>query len=171
MTIYQTGAKVVTSLTGAERVGVDTGGALIAVTSAGTLAGLSNIGASSYVTNTSVANTTLTVGNVAPLANVAGGGSFVVLNLTGTLTGAATATLPSVAQVVGAVAANSVGLTYQLRIINSSSGAYAWTIAAGAGWTLSGTMTIAQNTWREFIVTLTSASAGVVQSVGTGTYS
>ena len=40
--------------------------------------------------------------------------------------------------------------------------------------TLTGTMTIATNTWREFIVTITTAvgaGAMTIQSIGTGTYS
>jgi len=32
-------------------------------------------------------------------------------------------------------------------------------------------MTIAQNTWRDFYVTLTSTSAATLQSIGTGTFS
>lgn len=123
-----------------------------------------------YVANSTVGSTTLTA------ANVAGGTNTTVptevdLNLTGTQTGAATATLPTVAALVAAIPNAIAGQTYKLRVINSSSGAYTWTIGTNTGWTLNGTMTVAQNTWRDFVVTFTSLSAATLQSVGTGTYS
>lgn len=103
-------------------------------------------------------------------ANVAGSKDH-VLNLTGALGGAANITMPTAANLVAAIPGASPGQTYRLRIINSSSGAFAWTVLTNAGITLTGTMTIAQNTWREFVVTLTSLTAVAVQSVGTGTQS
>jgi len=99
------------------------------------------------------------------------GGSDVVLNMSGALTGAANAQLPTVAALIAAISNIAIGQTYRLRIINSSSGAYAWTVTTNTGWTLNGTMSIAQNTWRDFIVTLTSAAAATLQSIGTGTNS
>jgi hypothetical protein len=118
-----------------------------------------------YNTNTATASTTLTA------ANLAGATVEVDLGLTGTLAGAANATLPTVAALVAAVPNAIAGQTYKLRIINASSGAFTWTVLTNTGWTLTGTMTIAQNTWRDFIVTFTSLSAATLQSVGTGTYS
>lgn len=64
-----------------------------------------------------------------------------------------------------------VGLTSRFRIINSGSGALTLTTDAGATVTLTGTMTVAQNTWREFILTLSSATTAAVQAIGTGTNS
>jgi len=93
------------------------------------------------------------------------------LNMTGTLAGAANAQLPLVSALVAVLHSPSVGSSYILRIINSSAGAFAWTVTTNTGWTLNGTMTINQNTWREFLVTLTSTSAATLQSIGTGTYS
>ncbi|HDR9243664.1 TPA: hypothetical protein QDB49_001211 [Burkholderia vietnamiensis] len=87
------------------------------------------------------------------------------LNLTGTLGAGANAQLPTVVQNA------PIGLSFQLRVINSSSGAFAWTVTTNTGWTLGGTMTIAQNTWRDFIVTITSATTATLQAVGTGTQS
>jgi hypothetical protein len=118
-----------------------------------------------YNTNTSTSGTTLTG------ANLTGGLLEVTLNMTGTLGGAANAQLPTVANLVAAIPNAIAGQSYKLRIINSSSGAFAWTVTTNTGWTLSGTMTIAQNTWRDFYVTLTTTAAAVLQQVGTGTNS
>jgi len=97
------------------------------------------------------------------------------LNLTGALTAAANVQLPTVANLKSALPANAqanpTGLSFQLRMINSSSGAFAWTVTTNTGWTLGGTMTLAQNTWRDFIVTFTSATTATLQAVGTGTNS
>ncbi|WP_158683428.1 hypothetical protein [Burkholderia sp. BE12] len=97
------------------------------------------------------------------------------LNLTGTLGAGANAQLPTVAALLAqlpTVVQNApVGLSFQLRVINSSSGAFAWTVTTNTGWTLGGTMSIAQNTWRDFIVTITSATTATLQAVGTGTQS
>jgi hypothetical protein len=56
-----------------------------------------------------------------------------------------------------------------LFITNSGAGVFTLTTDAGATVTLTGTMTVAQNTTREFIVTITAATTATVQSVGTGT--
>lgn len=119
-----------------------------------------------YNTNSATTDATLTG------ANISGGDAAVVLNMTGALGAGGNAQLPTVANLVSAMVNNPVaGASYRLRVINSSSGAFDWTVTTNTGWTLAGTMTIAQNTWREFIVTLTSLTAATLQSVGTGTYS
>jgi len=62
-----------------------------------------------------------------------------------------------------------VGAGYKLRITNNQ-GTGTLTVAANAtGVTLTGTATIAINTWRDFVVTYTSATALVIQQVGSGT--
>lgn len=104
-------------------------------------------------------------------AQISGGTATVDLALTGVLAGAQNLTLPTVASLVTALQAPVVGMTYRLRIINESGGAFAWTVVTNTGWTLTGTMTIAQNTWREFVVTLTSLTAATLQNVATGTFS
>lgn len=116
-----------------------------------------------YNTNTAVASTVLTA------ANITGGYNEVTLNMTGTLTGAANEQLPTVAALVAAIPNAVAGQSYKLRIINSSSGNFAWTVTTNTGWTLSGNMAIAQNTWRDFYVTLTSLTAATLQQIGTGT--
>jgi hypothetical protein len=120
-----------------------------------------------YNTNTATSATTLTA------ANITGGANEVTLNMTGTLGGAANATLPTVANLVAAITPGPIaGQTYKLRVINSGAGAFAWTIVTNTGWgTLLGTMSIAQNTWRDFYITITSALTATLQQVGTGTNS
>lgn len=61
-----------------------------------------------------------------------------------------------------------VGGTYHLRIINNQ-GTGTLTVTLGTNVTLTGTMTIAANTFRDFVVTYTSATALVIQQVGIGT--
>lgn len=61
-----------------------------------------------------------------------------------------------------------VGGTYILRVKNGQ-GTGTLTITAGGGVTLTGTMTVAINTYRDFLVTYTSATALTIQSIGTGT--
>lgn len=99
-----------------------------------------------------------------------------VLNLTGTLGAGAALTLPTVAVLLSTLtpAQAVVGSSTILRVINSSGGAFAWTATTAAGWTLSGTMTVAQNTWRDFIITITAVGAtptATLQAIGTGTQS
>lgn len=89
--------------------------------------------------------------------------------------GATALTTPTVAAVLTALAAiqklpnNGAGLVYVLRVINTNGGTL--TLTMDASFTASGTLTMATNTWREFIITLTSATAGTWQSIGTGTTS
>jgi hypothetical protein len=121
-----------------------------------------------FNSNTATSGTTLTA------ANVTGGSASVDLALTGTLGGAANAQLPTVANLIASMWAVKVGATYRLRVVNESSGAFAWTVTTNTGWTLTGTMSIAQNTWREFVVTVTALGANptaTLQSVAVGTYS
>lgn len=93
------------------------------------------------------------------------------LNLTGNLGAGANAQLPTVASLVAAIPNDFPGQSFRLRIINSSNAAFNWTITTNTGWTRSGTMTIAQNTWRDFYITLTAQTTATLQSIGTGTFS
>jgi hypothetical protein len=118
-----------------------------------------------YNTNSATSGTTLTG------ANLTGAINEVTLGLTGTLGGDANAQLPTVANLVAAIPNAVAGQSYKVRVINASSANHVWTITTNTGWTLNGTMTIAQNTWRDFFLTLTTTSAAVLQSIGTGTFS
>lgn len=62
-----------------------------------------------------------------------------------------------------------VGQSYLLRVINSNSGTA--TIVTNTGWTLTGTLTLATNTTREFVVTKTGTATYTAVNVGTGTNS
>jgi hypothetical protein len=119
----------------------------------------------SYKTNSATSGATLTG------ANISGGQLGVTLAMTGTLGGDSNAQLPTVANLVLAIPNAIAGQIYKLRIINESSANHVWTITTNTGWTLNGTMTIAQNTWRDFYLSLTTTSAAVLQSIGTGTFS
>lgn len=112
-----------------------------------------------------------TVGFTFAGSDLAGGSVSVTHNLLGTLGAGANATLPTAANLIAAFATANIplvgGATYELNIMNTSGGAFSWTIVTNTGWTLAGTMTIAQNTFRKFLVifnsTLTSAT---LQSLG-----
>ena len=99
------------------------------------------------------------------------GANETVVNLTAVLAGAGTLNSATAAQIVAAIPNAVVGQSYTLRIINSSSGAFSWTLTTATGITLTGTMTIANGTWRDFVVTLTTLTAVTIQSAGTGTQS
>jgi hypothetical protein len=104
------------------------------------------------------------------------GAETTVLNLTGTLGAGAALTLPTAAVMQATMTPQQavVGSTTTLRVINSSGGAFSWTVTTATGWTLNGTMTVAQNTWRDFIVTITAVGATptmTLQAIGTGTQS
>ena len=124
---------------------------------------------SAYVAATNTTSFTATA------AQVAGANTWNILNLTGTLGAGATLTLPTVAAIgannatyglFGYDPASGVADTFILDIYNSSGGAYSWTVAIGSGWTLNGTLTIAQNTYRRFQCIWTSATAITGQSLG-----
>lgn len=64
---------------------------------------------------------------------------------------------------------NLNGTSYFLRITNTGNNTV--TLTAGANVTLTGTMTVATNTFRDFVVTLNSPNSITIQSVGVGTIS
>lgn len=145
--------------------GVFTARGMAAHTAIGTILGMGFTTNEVYNTNSATSGTLLTG------ANISGAINEVVLALTGTLGGAANAQLPTVANLLAAIPNPVVGYSYKLRIINLSSATFTWTITTNTTWTLNGTMTIAQNTWRDFVLTITGATTATLQSVGTGTIS
>lgn len=124
-------------------------------------------------TNYAYHTDTATGSGTATAANLTGGAVGVTLAMTGTLTGGATLTTDTAANIIAAIplAQRYVGYTYSLTLINESSAADSWTVAGGTGVTITGTATVAQNTWREFLVTIASATTVTLQSIGTGTNS
>jgi len=103
----------------------------------------------------------------ATAAAVAGG----ILNRTGSPGGAVTETTPTAAQIISALPRSRVtDGTYQFRFryINNAMGQTAtWT--AGTGVTVTGTATIATSAWRDFLVTVDSATACTFTNLGGGT--
>jgi hypothetical protein len=114
---------------------------------------------------TTVASNSQTV--TATAAAVAGG----ILNRTGSPGGAVTETSPTAAQIIAALPKSRVtDGTYQFRFkyINNAMGqTTTWT--AGTGVTVTGTATIATSAWRDFLVTVDSASAVTFTNIGSGT--
>lgn len=112
-----------------------------------------------FVTNTTT--TTFAAGQLT-------GGAFVVYtNTQGTPGSIQTRTAAQMFSDAGNV---QIGDTYMLRVINGQ-GTGVLTITAGSNVTLTGTMTLAINSWRDFVVTFTDATHLVIQNAGTGTFS
>ena len=78
-------------------------------------------------------------------------------------------TLPLAADFLAANPGLAIGQSMRVRVINTNSGTA--TIVTNTGWTLTGTLTLATNTWREFVVTRTGAATVTAVQVGTGTTS
>jgi hypothetical protein len=92
------------------------------------------------------------------------GAQEVVVDMTTNLGGAGTLNTATAAQIIAAIPNAVVGMTYSLRIINHSAGAFAWTLTAGANVTVNGTATINQNTFRDFVVTIATATTVTIQN-------
>lgn len=79
-------------------------------------------------------------------------------------------TLPLATALLAALPNAVAGTSFLLRIINTNSGTA--TVVTNTGWTTTGTLTLATNTTRDFVVTLTNVTTGSVAatlvSVGTG---
>lgn len=112
--------------------------------------------AAKYTKNVTVGATTAAAGDLT-------GASTVVAEYSAVNT--ANLTTRTAAQMI-ADANLIVGQSYDLEIMNSSAGTT--TLVAGAGVTLTGTMTIATNTARFFVVTVTGAATMTIQQVGSG---
>ena len=79
--------------------------------------------------------------------------------LDGTPTAAATYTLSTAALLVAAIPGARVGDSFWVVINNKSGGANTITVAAGTGGTADGTLTVAQNVIRSFLVIITNVTA------------
>jgi hypothetical protein len=75
-----------------------------------------------------------------------------------TPTAAAIYTLPTAANLVGGIANARVGDSFWFCINNKSAGANTITLAAGGG-TVDGTLTVAQNVIRNFLVIITNVTS------------
>lgn len=74
--------------------------------------------------------------------------------------GARTDTLPTAALLAAAIANVKVGSAFMFHVRNTADAAETLTIAAGAGGTDSGTMTIAQNNAKSFLIVFTNVTSG-----------
>lgn len=110
-------------------------------------------------TSINVTTGVLAVGNIT-------GAHFVSLMTTNAVPG--NQQCRTAAQMIADHGKGAVDASYILRVTNTGAGTF--TLTTNTGVTLTGTMTVAQNTWREFVVTM-GASTVTIQSIGVGTYS
>lgn len=118
-----------------------------------------------YKTNTNASGAvTLTA------AQCLGGSREVWINCTGTQAGAFAINLPTVAALVTAMQAANLnplaGSSIILNVMATNGAAQTGTVTTNTGWTLTGTMTVADATYRKLLVTFTSLSAFAAQSLG-----
>lgn len=111
-----------------------------------------------YNTNAAAGAVTLSA------ANLTGATGLVVLNMT-SIAGASNWQVPTASAFIAALHCPAVGQSYNIRIMNTG-GAFTGTVTTNTGFTLNGTMTIGQNQYRDFVVTVTGATAVTLQSVG-----
>ncbi|MCP3713251.1 hypothetical protein M3I54_41420 [Paraburkholderia sp. CNPSo 3274] len=99
------------------------------------------------------------------------GAAQVFLVFTGTFGTDGALTLSTVVALIAAPPAaaqsNPIGIIWQLRVINVGT-TQTLTMTTNTGWTLSGTATLATATFRDFVVTITSATTASIQNVGPG---
>lgn len=115
------------------------------------------------VDNSTSASTVLTA------ANIFGGLMDHTLAMTGAITVASNAQLPTVSSLLALIGNAVTGQTFRLRIINqngSASGAWTLINASDTSWTLNGSMVIPVGSWTDFIITLTSMTAASIQFDG-----
>jgi len=81
--------------------------------------------------------------------------------------GARSDVTPDATDIVAAIENAGAGDAFEFTIRNTADAAETITLTAGTGITLSGTMTIAQNNSKRFLVVLTSTTAATIYSLGT----
>lgn len=80
--------------------------------------------------------------------------------------GATALTTRTAAQIYANIPGVQLGMTYRLRVFNTNAGTL--TLTGGVGVTITGTATIATAVWRDYLVTIDSATAVTVQNIGAG---
>ena len=110
----------------------------------------SGTGTGVATTNTAISTTTST--GTLTAAGIVGG----LITRTGP-TAAFTDTTDTAANIIAAMNSQVVGNSWTLRLVNDT--AYADTLAAGSGVTLSGQTVVPPNSWAEFLVTYSAAGA------------
>jgi len=74
---------------------------------------------------------------------------------------------PTAALIIAAIGGQKIGTSFEFTIRNTADAAETITVTAGTGVTLSGTMTIAQNNSKRFLVLITAATTVTIYSLGT----
>ena len=110
---------------------------------------------------------TLNASATGAVTDLFGSGIIKIMSMIGIPPAAATYTLPSIASIITAFPVLTPGMTFGLRIMNL--GPQTWTIAGSAGWSLTGVMTIATATWRDFQIQYISPAAMLLSDMGAGT--
>lgn len=92
-----------------------------------------------------------------------------VVNMSGSIGSGAALTLPTVASYLAALPFANLNAGTILRIIDSGAGAGAWTLTANGSFTVAGTATVAQTTWRDFNLVVVNGTSVVATDIGGGT--
>jgi hypothetical protein len=110
----------------------------------------------------------VTTGTLA--AGNASGAAMVYLQSTNATPGSQA--MRTVAQILADTPGLTVGMSYMLRVTNQGAGSFTLATDSGTQWTLTGTsFVVAQNTFKDFVLTVNSATTGTIQAVGYGTFS
>lgn len=95
-----------------------------------------------------------------------------IVNFTGTLSGGTAMTVPAIADILAALEQQTPvdGLWGKIiRIVNNGTGQTITVTGGGTtGCTISGTATVANNTWREFALVITSPTTYTMTNIGGG---
>ncbi len=144
-------------------LGLDGKGLPAATTHTASIQLIANVGTSAqYSSSATTAAVTIRADQIAGAADC-------TLEFTGTLAGASPSmTLPTAAAIIAQIPSAQAGYGYKLRILNTSGGTFAITVATSTGITLNGTATIVGGAWRDWYVNLTSLTAITMQSIGAG---
>ena len=137
---------------------------LASYTAAGAVS-LHQVSASNAIPPAQFTTAALSVGTLA--AGQITGAGMTVLQNTGATPGAQT--VRTAAQMLADFPGAYVGMSYMLRIVNTGAGTLTLTADGGATVTISGTATIATNTFRDYVVAFTGAATATITSVGSGT--
>lgn len=151
MSQYQTGQKIVTSLTGSELVAVDTGGAQVAAATTQAIADLASL-SSDNETITTVS--TVGAGSLTAAAIVGG----IIVRAGAQSATPFTDTTGTAAAIISALPSGApVGTTFNLQVKNTTDAAQ--TISGGSGVTISGVAVVQKQTVNRYLVKKTSATA------------
>jgi hypothetical protein len=137
---------------------------LVTYTAASTVTVVFIGGASPSVSEAQFTTAALSVGTLA--AGAITGAAFTVLQNTGATPAAQTTR--TAAQMLADFVGASVGFTYILRIVNTGAGTLTLTGGGGTGVTVTGTATVAQNVFRDYLVTFNTNTTATIQSIGSG---